>query len=235
MIRPLTALTALLAAASGLYLYQAKHRTQLLDNQIAQILDRIRTDKSRIAVLSAEWALENAPSRLADLASRYLTLQPMHPDQAIRMADVDSRLPPVAADGAAPFAPPGDSTPSPAVVAAMQALAAYSNLAMLTQPAAVPPPTPVTASREPVAVATAAPLAAPSVAPAPTQISRVTAVAAVAAVRPAPSPASPPSSFLRPSPHPAPVPVLASALGGSYPNLPPPTPLAPAARASESR
>ena len=233
MIRPLTALTALLAAGSGLYLYQAKHRTQLLDNQIAQTLERIRTDKSRIAVLSAEWALENAPGRLAELASRYLTLQPMHPDQAVRMADVGSRLPPVAPNGAIPAAPSDGAAPAPAVVAAMQAGAVYSDLAMLAQPdagpppAASPPPVVVTTGREQLAVAVAAPPAAPSPASVPTQISRATPVAVM---RPAPSP---PPAFPRVSAHPTPVPVLASALGGSYPNLPPPAPLAPAARASD--
>ena len=36
MIRPLTLICMLLACGSGLYLYQTKHRVQMLDREIAQ-------------------------------------------------------------------------------------------------------------------------------------------------------------------------------------------------------
>lgn len=130
MIRPVTLLTALLAAGSGLYLYHAKHVTQLLDNRIAKIQDQIRTDQARVAVLSAQWALENAPSRLAGLAQRYLTLRPMRPSQAIRMADLDSHLPPPFPSGATPGAP--GAAPASPLIAGMPPLALYASLAMLS-------------------------------------------------------------------------------------------------------
>lgn len=130
MIRPVTLLTALLAAGSGLYLYHAKHVTQLLDNRIAKIQDQIRTDQARVAVLSAQWALENAPSRLAELAQHYLTLQPMRPSQAIRMADLDAHLPPPFPSDTAPEAP--GAAPSAPLVAGMPPLALYASLAMLS-------------------------------------------------------------------------------------------------------
>ena len=45
MIRPVTIATCLLACGSGLYLYQAKHRVQLLDRKIqdtVQAADKLR-------------------------------------------------------------------------------------------------------------------------------------------------------------------------------------------------
>ena len=112
MIRPFTALCALLAAGSGLYLYTEKHRTTLLDQQISQIVQNTRQVREHTAGLRAEWALLNQPERLQSLAGRFLPeLHPMVPAQFVQMAALAQRLPdvappPVVASVAAAAAPP---------------------------------------------------------------------------------------------------------------------------------
>ena len=72
MIRPFTCVCMLLAGASGLYLYQAKHRVQLLDRRIESTVRATQAAQERMGVLKAEWTLLNDPERLAQLASRFL-------------------------------------------------------------------------------------------------------------------------------------------------------------------
>ncbi len=266
MIRPLTLLTAALAIGSGFYLYQAKHRTKLLDQRITLVEQEISTAHNRIAVLRAEWALENAPSRLADLAARYLVLEPMKPSQAVSMANLAARLPPPGSP------PPGLTVPELPRLANFPALALFASLDLFAPtsapapPSAPVPPTPATvAAASPVQAASTPSLPAPPPAPLPTT-PRSTAPSALAALSlpaapptapvppgahlptPAPfripiakrlspaaaglaAPAHQPPAALpaapRSTPPPAtrPLPVLTSALGGSYPDLPPPAPL----------
>lgn len=266
MIRPFTLLAAALAAGSGYYLYQAKHHTKLLDDKIAAVEHKTAEAEARIAVLRAEWALENSPSRLADLAARYLLLTPMQPSQAVSMADLASRLPPPATPDANP---PVVAEPDLAVVAGLQEPALYASvsyflptererrapvlpLAVASVPAAVsdaPHSSPAPAERS-LPVADAATPAAALPPPAPPE--RVAAPATPALVARTSRPAAPapaalaetaaretlaPKAMVRPvtleaarerpplaRPHAASV--LTSALGGAYPNLPPPAPLA---------
>ncbi|MGH7084531.1 MAG: cell division protein FtsL, partial [Acetobacteraceae bacterium] len=158
MIRPFTFLTAALALGSGFYLYQAKHRTQLLDARISAITGQTAKAESRIAVLRAEWALENAPSRLAELAAHYLLLVPLNPAQAVAMVNLASRLPPPAAPGATP---PGAGEPDLVAMANSGLFARYASLAYLAgAPAPAPAPGPTRAPSAAVAqVAAPAPAA----------------------------------------------------------------------------
>ncbi len=94
MIRPFTCVCALLAGASGLYLYSEKHRTTLLDQQISRVVEDTQRIRERTAMLRAEWALLNQPDRLQGLSGRFLPqLQPMAPTQFVQMASLDGRLP----------------------------------------------------------------------------------------------------------------------------------------------
>jgi hypothetical protein len=115
MIRPFTLITMLLAAISGAYLFAVKHRAQVLDDQIAQIADQSRLDAQRIRVLQAQWALEIDPTRLAQLAGQFTTLQPMKPAQLVTLAALRTSLPPPVSPP--PGSNPADSAPMPAVVA----------------------------------------------------------------------------------------------------------------------
>ena len=109
MIRPFTCVCMVLAAGSGLYLYQTKHRAQLLDREILRTLKQTDTVRERIGVLRAEWALLNEPERLAELARQHLGLQTMAPTQFTTLADLGSRLPPAQPPGS--FAPPAHLNP----------------------------------------------------------------------------------------------------------------------------
>ena len=103
MIRPFTCLAFLLACGSGLYLYQSKHRVKVLDEQIEQtVQDPPTRCASRRRMLSAEWTLLNDPERLRQLASQFLTLQTVSPNQFTSLADLDSRLPPPVPPGSLP-------------------------------------------------------------------------------------------------------------------------------------
>ncbi len=110
MIRPFTCICLLLAAGSGLYLYQTKHQTQMVDREIERTLKLADATWQRSGVLRAEYTLLNDPSRLADLAGQYLpTLQTTAPGQFSTLADLDHRLPPV---GPPPTDPAPRRTPS---------------------------------------------------------------------------------------------------------------------------
>ena len=108
MIRPFTVVTMLLAAASGLYLYQSKHRVQMLDRDIGRTWKSVEEARARTGLLRAEWALLNEPDRLGELADRHLALKPLAPGQFISMADLERRLPPpgsASSHDAAPLEP----------------------------------------------------------------------------------------------------------------------------------
>jgi hypothetical protein len=121
MIRPITCVAALLACATGYYVYDVSHQVNLLDQQIEQTLQQTSSIRERLRMLHAEWTVRNRPERLQRLADQYLALQPTRPDQFVAMADLAGRLPPVlpapapgpaVADGALPSdgASPADGT-----------------------------------------------------------------------------------------------------------------------------
>jgi hypothetical protein len=139
MIRPFTCVCLLLAGGAGLFLYQSKHRTRVLDQQIEQTVKQVDAVRSRIGILQAEWALLNDPQRLAELSDRFLALKPVAPAQFVTLADLDRRLPaplpPSAATAAVASEPAGaDATPE-------SAGSALGGSAAEAEPAA-PPPTP---------------------------------------------------------------------------------------------
>lgn len=111
MIRPFTTLCLAAAFGSGLYLYTEKHRAELLDRQIARVMHETEAARQRAGLLRADWALLNDPTRLQDMADKYLALKPMAPGQFVQLADLANHLPaPVAA-------PPGGGTDDDAQVA----------------------------------------------------------------------------------------------------------------------
>ncbi|EHH68644.1 cell division protein FtsL [Gluconobacter morbifer] len=94
MIRPFTIACAVLTAGSGLFLYTKKHETTVLDQKITKIVQDTQRIRGQTAMLRTEWALLNQPDRLNTLATRFLPdLHPMEPDQFIRMATLEARLP----------------------------------------------------------------------------------------------------------------------------------------------
>jgi hypothetical protein len=182
MIRPFTCVAFLLACGSGLYLYQSKHRVKVLDEQIAQVAHATDALREQTRMLSAEWTLLNDPERLRQLATQFLSLQTVSPNQFTSLADLDSRLPPVPPPApAAP--PPADTAPSdqvpvasdnvngnatdegkPADTASADAKPAAAKIAEAPKPAApahvaaATPPEPSHAAEHKLTVAHAAPM-----------------------------------------------------------------------------
>ncbi|HTI83598.1 MAG TPA: hypothetical protein VL614_24345 [Acetobacteraceae bacterium] len=111
MIRPITCICFLLACGSGLYLYQAKHRVQLLDRKIEDTVQATDKLREQTRVLHAEWTLLNDPQRLQTLAEQFLALKTVQPNQFTSMADLDSRLPAVPPPAPPPQAPAETALP----------------------------------------------------------------------------------------------------------------------------
>lgn len=149
MTRPFTLACAVLAAVSGLFLYEKKHNTTVLDQNITQIVHDTQKVQSQTAMLRTEWALLNQPDRLNALSTRFLpNLHPMTPDQFVRISAVEARLP----------APGGKA---PAHVA--EATLAVNIPAESTLHAAHTTPRPEIRNEAPIRVASSAPILAASV------------------------------------------------------------------------
>lgn len=197
--RPFTCCCAVLAIASGFFLYAKKHQTTLLDQRIAGIVHETEHVRAQTAMLRTEWTLENQPERLTSLAAHHTAyLRIMEPTQFVRMADLSSRLPAPVKENAAPVAPlalaeaPASPqrgvtiTPAPVPVAAPVATTAQrmqpehvsiaSNANAVATPVTRPQP-----ERPVVSVASAAPVTHP--APAPVQHVSVASAAPAPAAR----------------------------------------------------
>ena len=174
MIRPFTGLCMLAALGSILYMFQAKHRSEVQDREIMQTIAETRAAQQRVAVLKAQYAGLSDDQRLIELSDRFLTLKSTQPTQFVQLADLASRLPAPRADmpevgpadeDAAPEAaePPAPvASASPHVVTAA-ARAAPHPAAPAVQPAAQPQPRQAPAVPR-IALANPAP-ARPAVAP----------------------------------------------------------------------
>ena len=164
MIRPFTCLCMMLAAGSGLYLYQEKHRSQLLDQDITKILNAADANRDRMRVLRAEYQLLQDPTRLGELAAQHLSLAKTDPKQFVTWATLEKTLPVV-------IAPPPDAERPPAVV--------ETPMAALTTPAS--PSAPTAAVPMTIARADVAPRPAPAARPAATTPTAAPIVAASSA------------------------------------------------------
>jgi hypothetical protein len=177
MIRPFTCICLVLAAGSGLYLYQVKQRAFALDASLRSTFHQIDAVRERTRMLRADWALMNDPERLQALASQYLKLQPMAPNQLMTMDQLAIALPPPIAPGAKP-APALDptSTTDPTqgmpMAEAAPSVLPHANptvpeVALLQPPTAEPKPKVDPAPQPaapPLALAAALPLVPPPVA-----------------------------------------------------------------------
>ena len=178
MIRPFTCLCLLLAAGSGLYLYQEKHQAQLADQEIARIIKATDAVRARTGVLRAEYALLNDPERLAGLAQAHLvSLRSTDPKQFATLAELDRRLPPVG--------PPPSAAPDPAEAAPLPPSEAVPLAAATPKP-----PHPAAVKLAMTVAAPALPAAAMSASGAPTGNTAVKVASLAAQAKPAaPKPA----------------------------------------------
>lgn len=186
MIRPFTCVCLMLAAGSGLYLYQVKQRAFTIDASLRSTFHGIDEARDRTRMLRADWALMNDPERLQALAGQYLTLQPMQPAQLLTMDQLASALP-------APV--PFSATPAPTAPVAPKLAPVTDPTQGMPMAEATPRLLPHTGPRPPELA-----LALPPVAADPTP-------AAVPAADPAPTP--PPVSSAVPLPLSPPVAIAA--------------------------
>ena len=77
-------LTTIAVIALAFWAYRENYATQQALSEADKLHANIRAAHSRLAVLKAEWAYQNRPDRLRDLAEinfGRLGLLPLHPDQ----------------------------------------------------------------------------------------------------------------------------------------------------------
>lgn len=227
MIRPFTCICFLMACGSGLYLYQAKHRVNVIDREIEKTVRATEDLREQTRVLHAEWTLQNDPQRLQALADQFLTLKTVSPGQFTSMADLDSRMPAVPP----PEPPPSEQqqipvaeTPEPeeAPVAAAPAPPAPVPSAPKPHPAVAavaPPPKQVDAPQPPKPVEhkpPPRPVIAEAQHASPTPVAARTTVGAE----------QPRRIIAASSPAPMPAPIVGSALGMAHnTSVPPPRPM----------
>ncbi len=193
MIRPFTLLCFLLACGSGLYLYQSKHRVQMIDREIEKTTRATDALREQMKILRAEWALQGDLQRLQVLADQFLNLKMVTPGQFTSMAQLDGRLPAVGPPDPPPAAPqlvgvaqpaPEDLPPAPPVatpVAPPRPIAAAPP-PRPPEHRSSPPPRPVVAEAQPVRPT---PVAAPVAVARPTAAEPPRPVVPVAAPGPA--------------------------------------------------
>ena len=67
----------------GFGMFAMKNKVQSLEKELAQINSNIQDDVKTIHVLNAEWSHLNNPSRLRELASKHISLNPLQAEQII--------------------------------------------------------------------------------------------------------------------------------------------------------
>jgi len=241
MIRPFTLICAVLAMVSGLYLYQSKHESQLLDRKIATIVRATDDTRTRIGMLRADYQLLNDPTRLQGLADQHLTLRPIAPTQFSTMAELARRLPPVDLAPhpvAEPIAEPDvglfvtqvEPAPTAPKLAAAPAVRASAAAPLTPQPAQVlATPLPISVPK-PIKPPPESAIQTTSLAPQPTPPRRPSTPQSVAPAVPQPSQnqsAIHQASSIRPVPDARAAPAFTSALGMARTSNPMPTTPAP--------
>lgn len=91
----MTRLSSILLLALGLLaaigVFVLKHQVQGLEEELTGVNAKIEQHRENLLVLKAEWAHLNQPARLEELARRHLELQPLQPNQVVRLEDVPFR------------------------------------------------------------------------------------------------------------------------------------------------
>jgi hypothetical protein len=86
MIRRATMVWFTLAAIAGYAMYHLKYEVIALEDELAARNSEILTYQEGLHVLRAEWAYLNEPSRLQQLAERYLDLRPLTPADEVEVS-----------------------------------------------------------------------------------------------------------------------------------------------------
>lgn len=87
MIRPSTILWIAAVILIGYAMFQVKYEVLQQEQQLARLDHAILKDRESIRVLNAEWSYLSQPTRLDQLAKRYLTLAPIGTAQLLSNLD----------------------------------------------------------------------------------------------------------------------------------------------------
>lgn len=91
------------AGVTAIALFNVKQQVKAVERELAAVEGRILDHQEAIHVLDAEWAYRTRPTRIARLASEYLQLAPLPPENVIGIgrlpwrgddAPVEPALPP---------------------------------------------------------------------------------------------------------------------------------------------
>jgi hypothetical protein len=85
-----------LASCIGWAVYQLKYEVQRLEDRLARVNRQILADQEAIQILKAEWSFLNQPAHLADLARRFLALEPVQSRQMVTVDALPMRREPTA-------------------------------------------------------------------------------------------------------------------------------------------
>ena len=83
-----TLILMLMAVLAGVGLFTLKYEVSDLEDKLAKLRLATKTHHQEIHVLRAEWAYLNRPTRLKDLGSRLLFLEPTKATQTIGIEDI---------------------------------------------------------------------------------------------------------------------------------------------------
>jgi hypothetical protein len=113
-----------LASCIGWAVYQMKYEVQHLEDRLSKVNRQILADQEAIQVLKAEWSYLNQPAHLAEMAQRFLQLEPVQSRQMVALTTIPMRretAPVMVAQSpnATPNATPIATPPAPAVTAAL--------------------------------------------------------------------------------------------------------------------
>ena len=97
MIGRTTLLWLALAAFVVFGLFHVKYEVAALEEELGRLNAATLREQNQIHVLEAEWSYLNRPSRLEELAERYLELKPLAPEQLTTLSALPKR--PQSAEG----------------------------------------------------------------------------------------------------------------------------------------
>jgi len=92
MTRLTIALTAVLAIVLSITVFRITYQVDALEKELHSLNKEILDEQETIHILKAEWSYLNDPTRLYDLAKRYLKLEEMRGEQLINMDMFDKQL-----------------------------------------------------------------------------------------------------------------------------------------------
>lgn len=100
------------ASAVALGLFQLKDKVTRLEEELRAERRVIEQHRESIQILQAEWSYLNRPDRIAELAERYLELEPVTSDHIVTLDTLTLRLAPPADGSETAETEPGSDQPT---------------------------------------------------------------------------------------------------------------------------